>query len=173
MQRSAVLPSLALPLALFLGLAGAAGGAAAGAVTVSFVDAPRYADAGATPGEREATLAALARHLSALGRDRLPADQSLAIEILDVDLAGSVWPSAHAGRDLRVLRGGADAPRIALRYTLEVPGQPARSGRDSVADLDYLRGLANARADDPLRYEKRLLDRWFGSLVAPRRTAPD
>lgn len=135
--------------------------AVAGTVTVAFVDAPRYADAGATPWEREANLKVLTQHLQRLGERHLPEGQTLAVEVLDVDLAGTLRPSRRAGADLRVVKGGADWPRIHLRYSLAVPGQPARAGEESLADMNYTRGMAGARASEPLRYEKQLLDSWF------------
>ena len=152
--------------------ASAVAAATAGTVTVSFVGASGYADAGATPWEIEANSTALARHLQGLGTRYLPAGQTLAVEILDVDLAGTTRPSRRAGADLRVVRGGADWPRIRLRYTLDAPGQPARGAEESLADMDYTHGLPSARGSEPLHYEKRLLDTWFKARFVEGRAAP-
>lgn len=146
----------------------AASNAAAGAVEVSFIEPDRFADVGATPWEREARLKDLTAHLQALGRRLLPADQTLKIEVLDVDLAGEPRPSARSGRDLRIIRGGADWPRIQLRYTLGADGRPARSGEDRVADLNYTQGPVGSRSSEPLFYEKRMLDQWFETRFVER-----
>jgi hypothetical protein len=153
--------------------AAASGASAAGVVTVSFTDPPHFSDAGATPWEKEATLRALTAHLQALGERYLSAGQALKVEVLDVDLAGTMRPARRAGRDLRVVKGGADWPRIDLRYALEASGQPAISGQESVADMNYSRGVAGDRGADPLHYEKHMLDVWFKARFVERRAAGD
>ncbi len=153
--------------------AAASSGAHAGSVTVSFVNAPGFSDAGSTRWDDGDDLRALARHLQALGLRYLPADQALKVEMLDVDLAGTVRPSHRAGRDLRVVTGGADWPRIKLRYTLEASGKPLLSGEESVADMNYSHGLAGERGSDPLHFEKNMLDGWFKARFVARRAAGD
>ena len=145
----------------------------AGTVTVSFVNAPGFSDAGATRWDEGADLRALARHLEALGQRHLPPEQVLRVEILDVDLAGTVRPSRQAGRDLRIVRGGADWPRISLRYTLEVSGKPLLSGEEWLADMNYSHGFVGDRGSDPLHYEKNMLDVWFKARFVERRAAGD
>ncbi|MDH5540700.1 MAG: DUF3016 domain-containing protein [Rhizobacter sp.] len=152
--------------------AAAVGTASAGSVTVTPVNAGNFADAGRTPWERDATVAALTRHLQALGARHLPADQVLKVELLDVDLAGTLHHSATAGRELRILRGSADVPRFHLRYTLESAGQPPQSGEESLSDLDYGHGSIRRLDSQPLQYEKQLLDRWFKARFVERRAAP-
>ncbi|HMC17367.1 MAG TPA: DUF3016 domain-containing protein, partial [Albitalea sp.] len=114
---------------------------------------------------RQLNLQTLERHLQALAQHRLPSDQVLKVEVLDVDLAGEERPSRRSGRDLRILRGGADWPRIQLRYTLEVNGRLLRSGEETLTDMSYLQGPIGAYGTDPLRYEQRMLDKWFERLV--------
>ncbi len=159
------------PYALLLALVAAAAstGAAAGEVSVSSAKPARFSDAGATPAEEQATVDALAKHLQALGKRYLPADQTLKVEVLDVDLAGAVRPSARAGTNLRIMNGGADRPRIKLRYTLEANGQPLLSGEESVADMNYANGFGGTRGSDPLHYEKRMLDNWFKARLVERK----
>ena len=138
-------------------------------VEVSFVNPPGFSDAGSTVWERDANLRALAEHLQSLGARYLSADQTLKVEVLDVDLAGSMRPSVRAGHDLRVVRGAADWPRINLRYTLQGGGQPGLSGEESVADLDYSHGFTAQRASRPLHYEEHMLDVWFKARLVERR----
>ena len=161
--------------ALLLALLGGAGAIAAapGSVHVSIVGAAGYADAGATPWEIEANAKALAQHLQQLGERELPAGQTLKVEILDVDLAGALRPSSRAGREVRIVKGGADWPSIRLRYTLAVPGRPAQVGQEWLADMNYSRGFAGASGTEPLHFEKRLLDTWFRARIVEGRSAVD
>lgn len=136
--------------------------ALAGTVSVTFVDAPAYHDAGETALDRDTNLAALAVHLQAMGQRLLPANQALKIDVLDVDLAGTVRTSARTGANIRVLRSGADWPRIHLRYTVEADGKPLRQADEWVSDMTYANGITSGYRDShTLFYEKRMLDRWF------------
>lgn len=139
----------------------AASVAFAGTVEVSFVQPTSYVDAGSTKWDEDANLKALATHLQGLGQRLLPANQVLKVEVLDVDLAGTVRPAARGAAEVRVLRGGADYPRIHLQYTLQADGMAPRSGKEWLTDLNYSRGLARRGDSEPLYYEKRMLGDWF------------
>lgn len=134
---------------------------AAGSVEVSFVKPETYADIGSSMLDRERHLAILARHLRALG-DKLPDGQTLKIEVLDIDLAGEEIFNRHL-HDVRVLRGRADWPRMALRYTLSAGGQTLKSGDEKLADMGYLMHSLHASRGDALAYELRMVDDWFGA----------
>jgi len=151
------------PRALLLACAAAAvtSTAMAGTVNVSFVDAQRFTDVGTTRWDEDANLKVLAKHLAGLGQRYLPADQVMTIEVLDVDLAGTVWPSRGATADVRIVKGGADWPRITLRYSLEQPGKPVRRGEETVSDMNYTHGRTSTIGTEPLYHEKRMLDEWF------------
>ena len=159
LSRPASAMGLTLALALALAL-GATGAAHAGTVNVSYAPNTQFTDAGATPWDRDANLHQLQAHLQALGQRYLPADRTLSIEVLDVDLAGETRPGARL-RDVRVARGGADWPRITLRYTLQANGQALRSGEETVSDMNYLRHLSDNYTQGSLGPEKRMLDEWF------------
>jgi hypothetical protein len=133
----------------------------AGTVEVSFVNGAIYTDAGSAKWDEEANLKALASHLQGLGQRLLPDNQVLKVEVLDVDLAGTVRPARHGAGDVRVLRGAADYPRIHLKYKLEADGVAKGSGTEWVTDLDYAHSVPSWRDSEPLYYEKRMLDRWF------------
>jgi len=149
--------------------AAAASSATAGVVEVSFIEPARFTDTGAMLWERQSNLNALAAYLQSLGQRLLPADQTLKIEVLDVDLAGDVRPFPRAGRVLRVVRGRADWPRIQLRYTLTADGKTLLSGEEKVADLNYMQGLDTSHGSEPLYYEKRMLEGWFKARLVERR----
>jgi len=132
---------------------------AAGVVEVKFIEPRHFTDAGFGELETARTTQALAEHLKRLGR-ALPDGQTLRIEVLDVDLAGNVKPGRRG--DIRVLRGGADWPRIKLRYTLTEGARTLRSGEETLSDLNYLGTPPRGADSGLLPYEERLLSRWFG-----------
>jgi hypothetical protein len=142
----------------------AAGTAHAGTAQVHFTDPDRYADADRSafgPAERQRTLDAIERQFQTLAARHLGADQTLAIEVLDIDLAGELR-MGRGGQDTRVLKGRADVPRLEFRYRLQRGDTVLASGEERLTDLDYLRPTAYpAQLDQPLAYEQRLLARWF------------
>lgn len=148
-----------------------AAAAVAGTVEVSFVNPASFIDAGGSQWDKDANLQALKRHLQSLGQ-RLPANQVLKIELLDVDLAGSLQPNRIGGQDVRVLRGSADYPRIHLKYTLEADGMAHGSGTEWVTDLDYAHGVPSWHDAEPLYYEKRMLETWFKTRFVDRQPGP-
>jgi hypothetical protein len=92
----------------------------------------------------------------------LKPDQTLDIVITDVDRAGSYLPSVGPGQPVRVVEA-VYPPRMTLRFRLlEGQGQVLREGQRKLSDLgfmyDSVGGLSNT---DPLRYEKRMIDRWL------------
>lgn len=154
----------------------AASATQAGGVEVKFDARATFTDAGSTPYEREQRLAALAEHLKTLGQRWLRDDRSLNIELLDLDLAGTLRPAPRpAGTEVRVLRGRADGPHIELRYSLSDASHVLSSGHETLFDAGSLRPLPgqDSGGGDPLRHEKRLLDHWFAQRFAaeepPRR----
>ena len=88
----------------------------------------------------------------------------LAIEVLDVDLAGEVRFPPRG--EVRVLRGAADWPRIRLRYTLDDASGRSAAAEETVSDPDYLRNPL--RSYSSLGYEKRMLEEWFRKRFAAR-----
>ena len=149
-----------LPLSILLAGLVSASAASAGTVNVSFIEPTRFTDAGDSQWDERANVEALGKYIQGLGQ-LLPPDQVLKVEVLDVDLAGTMTTSRRDGAPLRVVRGRADIPRMHLRYTLEAPGQAARNGDEWITDLNYSRGIARYRASRPLFYETQLLQTWF------------
>jgi hypothetical protein len=139
---------------------------AAAAVTVSF-PSPTYTEIGPPGAESDAVKNELARHLHTLDQRYLKPGDNLWIDVIDVDLAGERrW---IGGREIRVLRGKADWPRITLRYTLERDGRK-QSGEETLSDTAYLDAPASGRAgEQSLYHEKRLLERWFRERFAAAR----
>lgn len=162
---SAATPPLACAVALLTALAAPAA-LGAGTVRVSYVEPDRYADAGRGAHERQRTMTALTDYLQDLGK-QLPDGRTLNVEVTEIDLAGNLDP-ARLGSELRVVRGGADWPRLHLRYTLLDGDRVQRSGQARLADLNYLDGLRPAsQASTELAYEKRMLKQWFEQTILP------
>jgi hypothetical protein len=149
-------------LILIATLASAA--ATAGTVEVRFIEPDKFADARDGVHSREDVLKTLEERLKQLGAKKLPASQTLQVEVLDIDLAGDAFPRV-ALRDTRVLRGRADWPRMHLRYTLREGDKVIKSGEDRIADMNYLMGSLRLNQDSPLPYEKRMLDNWFDERI--------
>lgn len=152
------------PLAATLLLAVALPVAAAGTASVTFFDPEKFTDAGYSrdnPTERD--LAALQRelekHVQKLAERHLADGEALAVEILDVDLAGRFEPAARL-HDVCIVRD-IDWPRFRLRYTLSRSGVADPSVEERVSDPSFLMSINSYSSGDRLRYEKALLDDWF------------
>lgn len=152
-------------------LVAAAVAAPAGAVNVSFINPDSYWDAGSTSWDEAANLKMLSSHLQKLGQRWLPADQVLWVEVLQVDLAGSVM-RFHGNTSVRVMQGGADFARIQLRYSLQAGGKPIANGEEWLSDLDSTHGIASRGDSEPLYYEKRMLSAWFKARFVDAIAAP-
>jgi hypothetical protein len=134
---------------------------ASGTVQVSFVQPEKFADAEDARRDTTDNLRRLKSYLEEQAGRHLNDSQVLTIEVLDVDLAGEVRFDRRRQDDVRVLRGMADWPRITLRYTLQTAGEPMRRVEQTVYDMAYLQRLNRYAGDEPLRYEKHMLDEWF------------
>ena len=148
------------PLLIASILALTAAAAQAGTAQVTFVDPTDYSDGGRHVGEGDQFRTELARHLQRLAERVLPADQTIVIEVLDVDLAGEPRISGRLDNP-RVVRGRADWPRIELRYTLRVGDKTLASGQELVQDMAYMNTSLVLTSTESLPYEKRMLTRWF------------
>lgn len=138
------------------------------AVTVTFVQPERFRDLPFSPVERAQVLKDLGEHMVQLNK-LLPPGQDLAIEVIDLDMAGRIVPNFRAGQDLRVMRGGADWPHMQLRYRLSVNGQQVAAGEEQLRDMAYLERINRYSDGDSLRYEKRMVDDWFQNKFAAGR----
>jgi hypothetical protein len=151
------------------GLLALAAGTASADVTVNYVEQERFSDLPFTPWERESVLKELTEHFAKLGA-KLPPGQNLRIDVRDVDLAGREYPGRGA-RDLRIVKNGAEWPRIDLHYTIESNGQVVRSGDAQLRDMSFMDRSNRSTGSDFLRYEKRMIDDWFYSTIMPRERA--
>ena len=137
---------------------------AAGSAQVSYVQPEKFTDVGHGSFDRERTLQSLTQYFHTLGK-RLPDGQTLRVEVLDVDLAGEIWP--RSPHEVRVLRGRADWPHMTLRYTLLEGDRTVKAGESKLADMAYLFDSHRLSQYGDLPFEKRMLDRWFKEAIAP------
>src|SRR5258706_1266634 len=137
-------------------------------VDVAFVNPEKFADSANQRYEVQGTLDALAQHMKRTGERYIAPNETLTIEVLDLDLAGWARFAGRAPNDSRIVRGGADFPTMKLRYTLPTP-QGARSREADLSDMTYQNhGLTTRGAAEPYYYEKPMIDDWFRSTFAQR-----
>jgi Mrp family chromosome partitioning ATPase len=166
-MKGKIMITLMRQVALAGALLVTAGAASAGPATVTFADAEHFADMPREESKRQEILADLSDHFGKLAA-KLPAGQTMSVEVLDLDLAGRSWPGIWGTRELRVLEGGADWPHIKFRYSIMQDGKVVKSGEETVQNMDYLWRLNRYSSGDTLRYEKQMLDNWFRTLTAAR-----
>lgn len=112
----------------------------------------------------------LAEHLRESAQSQLPAGERLDVTIVDVKRAGDYepWrgPQMH---DVRIVRD-IYPPRMTLEWRRTgADGQVLGEGERRLVDGGYLSAGGTRFGDsDPLRYEKRMIDRWLReSLASP------
>ena len=149
-----------LPLAITL----AVPGVHAAQVEVNWNEPESFTDVQPTNTTRhrfqESVLSDLEAHFRKAG-ESLPADQTLVVNVTDVDLAGYV-EYFHPGYPfgIRVVRD-IDFPRISLSYELKgADGVLISTGSDNLRDMDFRFPTFVTRYQQPLDYEKRMIDRW-------------
>jgi hypothetical protein len=136
-------------------------------VKVTYVKPDDYTDVPRNAIERERTLKDFSAYFATLNK-KLSAGQTLNIEVLDIDLAGRLYPRRSGGEDIRIMDGGADWPHVHLKYTLEQNGQVLRSGDEQLSNMLYQGRVGGYFDSDPLRYEKQMLDDWFNKSIVPK-----
>ncbi|MYN29364.1 DUF3016 domain-containing protein [Duganella levis] len=143
-----------------------ASSAALADVTVTYTKPDDYTDLARGEYDRDRVLKQFSEYFATLEK-KLPPGENLKIDVLDIDLAGRMYPRRN-GEEIRVMNGGADWPRMHLRYTLEKDGQVLRSGDDNIANMNYQQSRSSYFDSDPLRYEKQMLDDWFNKAIVPK-----
>jgi hypothetical protein len=145
-------------------------GAASAGVDVKFIDPDKFTDLPFVSWKKQQALDDIAEHFKDLAKT-LPSGQDMTIEVLDVDLAGREQPNRFSLDDIRIMHGGADWPRMHLRYTLTDHGQVVKSGEAQLSDKSYADHINMYPSDERLRYEKQMIDEWWQKTIGP--TRPD
>lgn len=119
---------------------------------------------------RQAWVDSLTDYLAERAARALPEGQRLDVHLRGVQRAGSTepWRGPQAA-DLRVVRD-IYPPRIELHFKLRTAeGQLVREGDRSLSDAAFLMRPNLHSRDDPLRYEKGLVDEWLQKEFEARR----
>lgn len=136
-------------------------------VEIIFIHPENYTDTDLPEQSVETTLKEFERHIKFTGAKYLHKDAHLKIEVLDIDLAGEKNWWLTPSHDARILRD-VTWPNVKLRYRLEAPDAQTARNEESISQVDYLTHFNRYAADDPLRYEKNMLDDWFAARFATR-----
>jgi len=134
-------------------------------VALSYSDPGAFTEARENPSEsdraRQAWLDVLRRHAEQRAARQLAPGQRLDITVTDIRRAGRFEPWRGPSMDqVRIVRD-VYPPRIALRFEWQgADGRLLKSGERTLSDPAFMM-RASTRSDDPLRYEKTLLDDWL------------
>jgi hypothetical protein len=89
----------------------------------------------------------------------LPAEQTLKIDVTDVDLAGDTH---HAGVNRTRIVKEIYSPRMNFAYqVLDADGKVIKSDEVVVKDMSFMSGSNLKYRNKSLGYEKKMLDDWF------------
>jgi len=132
---------------------------------VIFYHPDRYSDSafhnpgqGSTPS---LVMSTINQYIQELGNLYLPADQDLTVEILNIQLARFQESWAFTGNRARTSSLMAPPPRITLRYTLTVRGQPFIDAQETLFSMNNLLDQTGQFLAGPFQYEKAILNDWF------------
>lgn len=144
----------------------------AGPVAVRWNDPATFTELRTGAGRRDNTnrgdwVRQLAEHLRASAQPRLAEGERLEVVITDIKRAGDFEPW-HDPRyqDVRIVRD-IYPPRISLSWRrLDADGRVLDQGERRIVDGGFLVDGTSVNASDPLRHEKRLIDRWVRTQFA-------
>lgn len=148
-------------------------------VTVQFIEPETFTDlslsGSTTAGIQRQITDELTKYLRYLGDNYLSPNHKVDVTFLDIDMGGEYepWrtPNLTHTRFIREVY----VPRLDLRYVWrDGEGKVLADTRERVSDLNYLM-LADPGYlyNDPLRYEKAMLRRWFLDKFPASPAAPD
>ncbi|MGH8038110.1 MAG: DUF3016 domain-containing protein, partial [Stenotrophomonas sp.] len=140
-------------------------------VQVTWTDPAQFTEIRNSPNRFEAQsgnwVYQLASYLRSSAAKRLAPGQTLEVKITDIKRAGDFEPQ-HGPRtsDIRIMRN-IYPPRITLSFVLrDASGGVIReSSEEKLIDMGYLSNTGLLSNNDPLRYEKRMLDDWLRRLL--------
>ena len=123
-----------------------------------------------TRGADEGYLLDLKEYIERNASNRLPAGYTLAVTITDVDMAGQFEPERGPQlTDVRMVRS-IYPPRINLAYRLtDAAGTVRSQGDRQLRDSSFDMKLQPFNRDDPLKYEKGLMDDFIRNIAQEAR----
>ncbi len=142
-------------------------------VSVSFDQPENYSDIGdgfpSTEKGAAANLEGIEQFVQKQAKKYLPTDQKLEITFTNIDLAGEFEPWGATMDDIRIVKD-IYPPRIDLNFrVIDASGHVIREGERKLRDLSFMMNL-NLNNNDPLRYEKTLIDDWMRQDVRPTKS---
>ncbi|WP_339720949.1 DUF3016 domain-containing protein [uncultured Paraglaciecola sp.] len=114
---------------------------------------------------RETTFERIDEYMNKLAL-ALPDNKKLRMKVSDLDLAGQVLPASfvglgHSASDVRVIKN-IDIPRMKFSYQLlDGSGEVLQQGDVNLKDMSFLERSNSLFRNEPLRFEKNMLKRWF------------
>jgi len=93
--------------------------------------------------------------------------RDITVDVTDVDLAGEVEPFGRRVEWMRVMRA-VTSPAMELKYEIREGGKVVAQGQAKMRDMDYQNSFNSYSSGDPLRYEKRMIDRWVQREFTPK-----
>jgi len=154
--------TLVTVLGLFAGVLSAE---PAAAVTVDFVDTDNFTDftnSYSFPDRgQDKIIENLSEYITTRAERKLPAGFSLQVVVTDVDMAGEFEPwRSSSSSDVRIVKD-LYPPRINLSFrVVNAQGAVVAEGNRKLRDMGFMYS-GRALDSDPLKYEKKLLDRWI------------
>jgi hypothetical protein len=145
------------------------------AVTIQFDPLEHFTDLSLngsdTPNIQTYLIQQFTQIFNTLAGRYLPKDHTLAITVKNIDMAGGYEPwRAPYLNNTRIMRE-VYAPRIVLHYRrTDKSGMVLADIEEAISDLNYLTMLDVRQylPNDPLRYEKAMLERWFVATFTPK-----
>jgi hypothetical protein len=126
-------------------------------------------DSMGTDKGRDGILDQIREYLEQNGANYLPADLKLAITFTEIDLAGEFEPwRGPQWSDVRIVKD-LYPPRFNFSYKLtDSAGKLLKEDKVELRDLSFMMRLTPNR-NDPLRFEKDMLNDWLRSIVPPKK----
>lgn len=140
-------------------------------VSVAFTNPEKFTDLKTSQmdsdKDRDYLMEQLKEYIVERATMRMADNQTLAVTIKDVDMAGDYEP--HLGprlQDVRIIKD-IYPPRIDLDFKLtDAGGRVLAEGTRELRDLSFMMSITPTTQSDILRYEKRLLDDWLANEFA-------
>jgi hypothetical protein len=145
----------------------------AAAVSVDWTDPNQFSDIRYSGNRWEAAqgdwVVDLATHLQKQAGKKLANGQQLHVTITDIRRAGMYQPGRGMGMDrVRIIKD-IYPPRVTLNFTLTgADGQVISEGERKLVDGGFMMGGNPVNDNDPLRYEKRMLDDWVNKELGQK-----
>jgi hypothetical protein len=139
-----------------------------GRVQVAWQDPAQFSEVRLSPDKQRALegdwVRQLALYVERAADKRLPAGEHLAVILEDVDRAGD----RRGSSGVQVARA-ITPPTIRLRFVrTDTYGRTLAQGERTLDDPDVMGGTARSRGNDPLVFEKRLIDGWLETEVGKK-----